>query len=250
MNRKKEHNLLVIIPAYNEETTLPGCLKGLFDCGVDKIADILVINDASTDNTKKAAINGGAQCISLIYNLGYGNALQTGYKYASQMDYDYIIQMDSDGQHDPCNISKIYEALKTPDENGYPDIVLGSRFLEGSGEYNPGLIRSFGFKWFKFIIFLLGRKKIADATTGLQGLSARAFHYYEVFDHFDAKYPDANMILQMILLGYNVRQIPAVMHTRSVGKGMHSGIWSPIKYMFRSTIAAITIWIRIKIEGK
>ena len=145
MNRKKEHNLLVIIPAYNEETTLPACLKELYERGVDKIADILVINDASTDNTKKAAINGGAQCISLIYNLGYGNALQTGYKYASQMDYDYIIQMDSDGQHDPCNIETIFRELQTPDENGYPDIVLGSRFLEGSGEYNPGFAKKLGF---------------------------------------------------------------------------------------------------------
>ena len=100
------------------------------------------------------------------------------------------------------------------------------------------------------MIRLLSGKKIADSTTGLQGLSSRAFRYYERFDNFDAKYPDANMILQMILLGYNVRQVPAVMHTRTVGKGMHSGIWNPIKYMLRSTIAAFTIWIRIKTQGK
>ena len=66
-----------------------------------------------------------------VFNLGYGSGLQLGYKYAVRKDYCYVIQMDADGQHDVCNIPKIYETLQTRDANGeLPDIVLGSRFME------------------------------------------------------------------------------------------------------------------------
>ena len=67
------------------------------------------------------------------------------------------------------------------------------------------------------------------------------------FNHFDSKYPDANMILQMNLLGFRMAQIPAVMHRRMHGTGMHSGIIKPIKYMFRSTASVCAVWARMKL---
>jgi len=72
------------------------------------------------------------------------------------------------------------------------------------------------------------------------------------FDNFDASYPDANMILEMKLLGFRVIQVPAVMHMRASGKGMHAGIWNPVKYMVRSTVAVVIAWMRWRLlrEGK
>lgn len=58
--------------------------------------------------------------------------------------------------------------------------------------------------------------------------------------------PDANMIMQMMLLGYRVKEIPAVMHVRTEGVSMHSGL-KPIVYMFRMTFSIIAVWLREKL---
>lgn len=247
MNLQRGNELLIIIPAHNEENNLPGVFADMERAGVDKYADCLVINDASEDGTRKVVEKNGAKCLSFIYNLGYGNALQAGYKYAVLNGYKYVIQMDADGQHDVSNIPRIFAKLKSDEK---PDIVLGSRFIEGSAEYNPGILKSFAFKYFEFIIKAMGGGYVADVTTGLQGLSRAAFTYYAGYDNFDAKFPDANMILLMKLIGYNVVQIPAVMHMRTEGVSMHAGIIKPAKYMVRSSIALFTVWMRVKVLKK
>ena len=84
---KKKHDLLVIIPAHNEENNLPLVFKGMQDIQIDLFADILIIDDASTDSTALIAKQNGAACISFVFNLGYGNALQMGYKYAKENGY-------------------------------------------------------------------------------------------------------------------------------------------------------------------
>lgn len=242
---EKKHDLLIVIPARNESRNLPAVFAGLRENRVDHLADVLIVDDASCDETAAVARQNGAACISFLCRLGYGNALQMGYKFARERGYRYLIQMDADTQHDPCNIRPLYEALQRPDEDGLlPDIVLGSRFMQGSGAYEPGLFKKIGFRWFGFLVRLMGGGKLADATTGLQGLSRRAFSRYARFDHFDADYPDANMILEMKLLGYRIVQVPAVMHARGTGKGMHAGLWSPVKYMVRSTVAVIVAKMR------
>lgn len=242
---KKKHDLLVIIPAHNEEENLPAVFEGMREKHIDLIADILIINDASTDRTAEIAERNGAVCITFVFNLGYGNALQMGYKYANEKGYGYLVQMDADAQHDPCNIPVLYHALKTPDKDGeLPDIVLGSRFMKGSATYYPGFMKRLGFIWFGTLVRLFGGGELADATTGLQGLSRRAFARYAGYDNFDANYPDANMILEMKLQGYRVLQVPAVMHMRKSGEGMHTGLWKPTKYMVRSTIALIVARMR------
>ena len=103
---------------------------------IAQIADVLVMNDASSDATNHVTKKRKHDVVTHVFNLGYGSGLQLGYKYAVRKDYRYVIQMDADGQHDVCNIPKIYEALQTRDENGeLPDIVLGSRFMEGSTDF-------------------------------------------------------------------------------------------------------------------
>ena len=169
-------------------------------------------------------------------------------------DYRYVIQMDADGQHDVCNIPKIYEALQTRDENGeLPDIVLGSRFMEGSTDFPVSSAKKIAFAWFRTMLKLGTGRSISDPTTGLQGLSWRSFLFYSKYDNFDDKYPDANMLMQMLLLGFRVSEIPAVMHMRTEGISMHSGL-KPILYMFRMTFSILAVWIREKIlkmdEGK
>lgn len=246
---KKE--LLIIMPAYNESKNIFSVLNGLREKGITKYADILVINDASTDTTPLIVRRfSEVKMVNHVYNLGYGSALQVGYKYAAFHDYKYVIQMDSDGQHDLSNIPSIYDRLKTKNDKGYgPDIVLGSRYMEGSGEFKVSAVKKLAYSIFRAMIRMCSKRKIADPTTGLQGLSKRAYLYYSKFNQYDFKYPDANMILQMILLGFDVVEIPAVMHQRAEGVSMHSGL-KPFIYMFRMTFSIYAVNYRIKFIEK
>ena len=179
--------------------------------------------------------------------MGYGAALQTGYKYAVNKGYEYVIQLDADGQHDIQNISWIYQKLTHPDEkNVVPDIVIGSRFLNGSLSFRMSRIRMFAIRMFRFAIKAATRTVITDPTSGLQGLNRKAFTCYARFNQFDIMYPDINMILQMLLMGYRVEEIPAIMHLRTEGIAMHSGVWKPIKYMVLMAVSSMLAFLRYR----
>ena len=84
---------LVLIPTYNEEKTIGKLLENLLSRQTSEIADIMVINDKSVDDTAKVVSSFGDKVILVnhIYNMGYGAALKTGYLYAVKNNYDYVI---------------------------------------------------------------------------------------------------------------------------------------------------------------
>lgn len=242
----QDRRILIIIPAYNEEKNIGKVLENIKSLEVKDKLDVLVINDCSKDNTAQVVKSYGYNVVNHIYNLGYGCGLQTGYRYAVKNNYTHVIQMDADGQHDVSNISAICSEFDKKDEEGnFPDIVLGARFMKGGPEYPTSAVKKIAYAIFRRMIKILTGKGIADPTTGLQGLSRNAFSYYAGYNHFDDKYPDANMITQMLLLGFKVREIPALMHVRTEGVSMHSG-WKPFVYMFRMTYSIIAVGVRIK----
>lgn len=244
MNRKE---LLIIMPAYNEGQNIQKVLEQLEKLELSSVADILVINDASTDSTNWIVKEMQYPMISQLFNMGYGCALQTGYKYAVRRGYKYVIQMDGDGQHDVCNIPVIYRKLKEADEEGrYPDIVLGARFRKDSADFPVSLAKKIVYSMFRTMIRIVTGERLSDPTTGLQGLSRKAFLYYSKYDHFDDKYPDANMLILMLLINFKVVEIPAVMHARTAGKSMHSGL-KPFWYMLRVMYSTIIIIFRVKV---
>lgn len=242
-----QKELLIIIPAYNEEMNIKNVLIQLEQPEIAQIADVLVMNDASSDATNWIVKERHHTLITHVFNLGYGSAIQLGYKYAIRRNYKYVIQMDADGQHDVCNIPVILKKLQIKNTNNqYPDIILGSRYLEGSKEFQTPFAKKIAFGMFRFMIKLTTGRKITDPTSGLQGLSRRAVLYYSKYNHFDDKNPDANMIIQMLLLGFRIEEIPAVMHQRTQGESMHSGL-KPIIYMFRMFFSVIAVVFRLKV---
>lgn len=247
----QEHKeLLVILPAYNEEESLPGFLQRLEEAGVGDIADLLVLDDGSTDGTCRVVKEMGYRCVSCAH-LGYVRTLQTGYMYALRAGYRYVIQVDADGQHDPCNVQAIYRALQEPGESGrLPDIVLGSRFLLGGKSFPMPGVKLLSIQLFRWVLRMAAGRRITDPTTGLQGLSAQTVAYYAGDGNFDSRYPDANMLLQMLLQGREIQEIPAIMHERKVGKGMHSGL-KPLGYMIRMAFSIPAVYIRERLlRGK
>jgi Glycosyltransferases involved in cell wall biogenesis len=242
-----KHDLLIIMPAYNEEASIGKFLGSLKEFGILEYADIIVINDASADHTVEILQMLNVPFISHPYNLGYGAALQTGYKYAVTGGYRYIIQMDSDGQHDACNIPKIYDCLRQKDTLGNrPDLVIGSRFLKESQSFPMPFTKKVAIRFFRRVIKIASHQVITDPTSGLQGLNRRVFEYYARFGNFDNNYPDANMLVQMSLLGYQIKEIPATMHKRTAGKSMHFGIIEPLLYMCIMLFSTYNVFVRSK----
>lgn len=242
--------LLIILPVKNEEKNIGKVLDKLCRPEIMKIADILCINDASKDASAEIIDRYPCEQIKNMFGLGYGSALQLGYKYAARGRYQYVIQMDADGQHDVCNIPMVYRKLTEKEADGErPDIVLASRFMKDSSPFNVSAVKKFAFWLFRAMISMATGRKIADPTTGLQGLSRKAFSCYAQYNNFDYQYPDANMVMQMLLLQYRLVEIPAVMHVRTDGKSMHSGL-EPVGYMLRMFLSVLAVVFRIRVLHK
>ena len=240
-------DVLILIPAFNEEESIGNVLDRLEGSMVRRFADILVVNDASVDKTSMISKKYNVTVVSHVFNLGYGSALQLGYKYAVRRGYKYVIQIDADGQHDISNIFNIYERLTQEGADGRaPDIVIGSRFLNGSVSFPISGVKKIAIGFFRKTIKHMTGETILDPTSGLQGLNRRAFLYYSLFQNFNYSYPDANMIIQMILLGFRVVEIPSTMHERTAGVSMHSGILKPMIYMIIMPLSILSVYFRVR----
>ncbi len=215
---------LILIPAYNEEANLPGVYRELLEVVPDH--DILIINDGSGDRTNQVARNLGANVVSLAGNLGYGAALQAGFKYAIRHDYDYVIQFDADGQHDPREIHNLIGCLQQTDA----DIVIGSRYDQPTS-YRPGILRGAGTHFFSWLVRWSTGYSISDPTSGFQLIKKRIYSVYAKEGVYPTEYPDANILILMLLLGVRIEEVPVVMRERLAGKGMHVGIIRNIRYV-------------------
>ena len=119
--------ILIIVPAYNEEASLPGVIRDLREHMPS--ADVLVVNDGSRDATELVARKLGVMVLDLPFNLGIGGAVQAGYLYAERNGYDVAVQFDGDGQHLASEIKKLLEPL----EANRADLVVGRGVARSPG---------------------------------------------------------------------------------------------------------------------
>lgn len=240
----EKKRILLIIPAHNESESIDKVLIEVKQHKLIPYMDVLVIDDGSSDDTARKVEKQGVKVVSQIFNMGYGAALQTGYKYAMNHGYEYVLQMDADGQHDLLNLDMICEKLGCIGEkDDAPDIVVGSRFLNGSQSFLMSKLKMIAIYLFRMVIYRITGCKLTDPTSGLQGMNKKAFSYYAQYQNFDIKYPDLNMLIQMLLLGFKIQEIPAIMHERSAGVSMHSGLLKAGKYMIFMTLSTLKIYL-------
>src|SRR4030042_4967556 len=100
---------LIIIPAYNEVKNISSLIQQIKTLEINP--DIVVINDASKDDTAEVVRQMGVKVLDLPVNLGIGGAVQTGYLYAYENNYDIAIQVDGDGQHDPAYLPGLIDPI-------------------------------------------------------------------------------------------------------------------------------------------
>jgi glycosyltransferase involved in cell wall biogenesis, putative len=228
------------VPAYNEEMNITNVINELRED--IKEADILVINDCSTDNTPKILEEMKVNYITTPFNLRYAGGVQTGFKYALAKGYKYVAQFDGDGQHVASELNKMFQKMKEDDV----DIMIGSRFKEQT-EYKHPFFRRVGTALFQKIIKIACSKEITDPTSGLQILSKRVYTRYAKINNYP-EYPDANLIIEMLMQGYKIEEVPVKMKERIYGESMHSGIWSPISYMITMFYSIFLIIIKYGIR--
>ena len=200
---------LVIIPAWNEEEALPGTLAELATVRPD--LDVLVVSDGSTDRTATVGRAAGAVVVELPFNLGIGGALQTGFRYAVRHGYQRAVQFDADGQHDPAEIAVLFAALAEG-----ADMVVGSRFGEGTVEYRVGPLRRTAMRVLRFSINAMTHLDFSDTSSGF-----RAFDR-PVLELFAATYPvefmdSTESLLQACRAGMRVTETATRIRKRQAG---------------------------------
>lgn len=233
----------VIIPCYNEATNITGVIEEVSQFAGN--FDILVINDASTDQTSQAARNTEkATIIDLPANLGVGGAVQTGLKYAKLSGYPWAIKLDGDGQHPPAAIQSLLKPL-TDDE---ADIVVGSRFLAANSGFRSSFFRRAGIKFFENLGMLLTGQRFTDATSGFRAYNRKAIEFmaahYPTFD-----YPEPEEIILASLHGLRLKEVSVTMRERWSGESTISSSFS-VYFMLKVTIAMIFIFFRTSKTNK
>ncbi len=156
----------IVIPAYNEEKMIGAVISGLQSEGY---TNILIVDDASCDNTVKIAEEAGAEVLKHLINRGQGGALQTGLAYlAEAYAPDIIVTFDADGQHQVEDIA----ALIRPIQEDKADIVLGSRFLQSC---DVPLVRRMILKLGVLFTNSISHVKLTDTHNGLRALGKKAY---------------------------------------------------------------------------
>lgn len=164
--------LLIIIPAYNEQSTIGNVLRQIPNSipKIDKI-EVLVIDDGSKDKTKETALKAGAHVVSHRENRGVGAAFNTGLKEALKFNSDIVVNIDADGQFDPQFIPDLIK----PIIEGKADFTSCSRFIDKSFEPNMPMIKKIGNKVLAWLISFLLNKRIYDIACGFRAYSKDAY---------------------------------------------------------------------------
>lgn len=227
--------VLMIVPAYNEETNIVETVNHIRDVkclqGRGKI-DYLVINDGSTDGTQKVCEENNIHCLELMQNLGIGGAVQTGYKYAYINGYDVAVQFDGDGQHDITSLEHLIEPILRDE----CDFVVGSRFVDGSSQFKSTRMRRMGISWLSKVIRMFTGIIVKDPTSGYRAANRNCIKFFA--DNYPVDYPEPESIVMLAKQNMRIQERQVNMFEREGGESSIN-MWRSVYYMFKVTIAIV-----------
>ncbi|MBI5903967.1 MAG: glycosyltransferase family 2 protein [Deltaproteobacteria bacterium] len=216
----------MVVPAYQEEKVIGGLVRAIRDRYPHHI---VVVNDGSTDDTGKAALDAGATVLDLPCNLGIGGAVQTAFRYAREHGYEAVARIDGDGQHEVEDIGKVLEPIL----RGEADASIGSRFL-GETRYRASIPRIFGIRHFRWLVNLFTGYRVTDPTSGFFAINRRLIEFYS--DHYPSDYPEVDSYILMHRLGATAVEVPVRMHARAEGKSSITP-FRAVYYMVKVTLS-------------
>jgi glycosyltransferase involved in cell wall biosynthesis len=204
-----KREILIIIPAYNEEGGIRGVLQRVPKELLGYEVKTVVVDDGSTDATEVITLEEGFPIVSHVVNRGQGDALRTGFAIAQLERAEIVINLDADGQYKPEEI----ERLVKPIIEDNADFVLGSRFM---GFYEEaGSVRHVGVVFFSRLISLLTGIRISDCTNGFRAIRVSELHRLDLReDRFNA----TEIILEALKKKLRFEQVPVTMLSRAAGE--------------------------------
>lgn len=226
--------VLVVVPAHNEEASLPATLAEVRARA--PYADVLVVDDGSRDATSRVAREAGVEVVRHPVNLGVGGALQTGFRWAVARGYDIAVQLDADGQHDP----EYLRALLAPVAENRCDVSIGSRFVEATG-YRAPWNRRIGMMLFQAVVGMAIGRRITDTTSGFRAYSRAVM---EVCQHdFPKDFPDAPLLIGLARRGFRIDEVPVRMRERQAGRSFYT-LGKQLYYPYKNLLASLMALIR------
>jgi glycosyltransferase involved in cell wall biosynthesis len=216
---------LVFIPAWNEEASIAKVIADVRE--FMPTADILVVDDGSTDATTARARQSGALVATLPFNQGLGAALQTGYLHALREGYDVCAHLDADGQHPAAEVARLLHEVAAD----HADLVIGSRYSDpdaavGSDDYRPTFSRRIGTSVFRFFLTLATRQRFTDTTSGMRAANRRVMSLFS--ENYSPDFAEIESLQLAVRQGLRVEEVPVRMLERTGG----SSFLTPVRSAF------------------
>jgi glycosyltransferase involved in cell wall biosynthesis len=216
---------LVFIPAWNEEASIAAVVADVRKHLAG--ADILVVDDGSTDATTARARECGVLVATLPFNQGLGAALQTGYLYGLREGYDFCAHLDADGQHPPAEVARLLAEV----EADHADLVIGSRYRDPdavveSDDYKPTFSRRIGTGVFRFFLTLATRQRFTDTTSGMRAANRRVMSLFS--ENYSPDFAEIESLQLAVREGLRVEEVPVRMLERAGG----SSFLTPLRSAF------------------
>ena len=217
----KRHDTLVFVPAWNEEQNLAAVLGELRAEIPD--ADILVVDDGSTDRTPHIAREQGAKVLSFGENRGLRAAIAAGYGYAAEHGYAFCGRVDADGQHPVSELRTLLEAVR----EGKCDVAVGSRFATAGGNgfsrerYESSKARRLGTGILRRSMEVVLDRPFHDATSGMYAVNARAMPI--LARPYTSGAPEVEAVLRLDEEGLRIDEVPVEMRERASGESKLRG---------------------------
>ena len=233
---------LVFVPAWNEEQNLPAVLDDLGR--VLPSADVLVVDDGSTDRTAAVSREHGAEVLSLGRNRGLPVGIAAGYRWAFEHDYAYCGRVDADGQHPAAELSRLLDMVR----GDKCDVAVGSRFVSGEGyapyRYRPDRVRRLGTGVLRRAMGLVLRRPFGDATSGLYAVNAKALPL--LAEEFTTEAPEVEALIRIVDAGLRLEEVPVDMAARASGESkLRGGKAVKVVLTVAATLAAAK-WIQAR----
>jgi glycosyltransferase involved in cell wall biosynthesis len=213
------HDTVVFVPAWNEEANLPGVLAEL--AAALPAADVLVIDDGSTDATAKVARGGGATVVSFGENRGLRAGIAVGYREAAERGYAFCGRVDADGQHPAEELARLLELVRSD----ACDVAIGSRFAGGdgydAGRYVPSPSRRFGIGLLQKAMHIRLGRPFHDPTSGMAAVNAQAMPV--MAERYVSEAPEVEALLRLQSEGLRVEEVAVHMRERASGESKLQG---------------------------
>ena len=230
-----EPRVLIIVPAWNEQDAIPETIREIRSCVPH--ADLLVIDDGSSDLTAQRAEAAGATVCSLPFNLGVGGAMRTGYRHALRHGYDAAVQIDADGQHDPRYLAALLG------RHDSADVVIGARFATADDPYKVRGPRRWAMLLLARVLSRVAHTRLTDVTSGFRVSNRRAISVFAT--HYPAEYlgDTVESLVIAARAGCTITQEPVTMRARTAGRASHSPVKAAI-YLSRAIVALVLALVR------